>query len=80
MEGDILKNAVLDKIEEYLAAEQAQFRSSQFDEETFRASAEVAHASLAEARRRYWEHVKLHKCDTATVLTMPPTDVNAIAV
>jgi len=80
MEGDILKNEVLDKIEEYLKAEQAQYTSSNFDEESSRMRAEMAHTSLAEARRRYWQHVRLHKCDTAAILSVEPSVLNSIAV
>ena len=79
-EGDILKIEVLDRIEDYLTAEQAQYSSSNFDEESSRIRAEMAHASLAEARRRYWHHVRLHKCDTAAILSVEPSLLNAIAV
>jgi hypothetical protein len=80
IEGDKLKNEVLDKIEEYLNAEQAQYTSSNFDEEASRFRAELAHASLAETRRRYWQHIRLHKCDTAAIMSVEPTTLNSIAV
>lgn len=79
-EGDNLKSAVLDKIEEYLAAEKAQFDSSDFDEEALRARAELAHASLAETRQRYWEHIKQHGCDPSAVLSVDPGPIDSIAV
>lgn len=79
-EGEILKNAVLDKIEEYLAAEKAQFDCSDFDEEFLRARAEAAHAILAETRRRYWAHMKQHRCDPAAILAANPGTLDAIAV
>ncbi len=80
MEGDILKNEVLDKIEEYLHAEQAQYTATTFDEEVSRMRAEIAHASLTDARRRYWQHLKMHKCDTAAILSAQPGSLDAIAV
>jgi hypothetical protein len=79
-EGEILKNAVLDKIEEYLAAEKAQFDSSDFDEAFLRARAEAAHAVLAETRRRYWAHMKQHRCDPAAILAVSPGTLESIAV
>jgi hypothetical protein len=79
-EGDALKSAVLDKIEEYLAAEKAQFDSSDFDEEALRARAEVAHASLAETRQRYWGHIKQHGCDPTAILSVDPGPIDSIAV
>lgn len=80
IEGDNLKNEVLDKIEEYLAAEQAQYTCSSFEEESTRARAERAHASLTDARRRYWQHLKMHRCDAAAILSVEPSTLNAIAV
>lgn len=80
IEGDRLKNEVLDKIEEYLVAEQAQYSSTSFDEPTFRMRAELAHASLAETRRRYWEHLRLHGCDTAAIVAVEPGTITSIAV
>ena len=79
-EGDKLKNEVLDKIEEYLAAEQAQYTCDSFEEESTRMRAEVAHARLAEPRGRYWQHIKLHHCDPAAILSAEPTVLDAVAV
>ena len=79
-EGDTLKNEVLNKIDEYLAAEQAQFTCDAFDEDAARTRAEIAHAKLAETRDRYWQHVKLHRCDPAAVLAPPPAPLDAVAV
>ena len=75
-----VKNDVLDKIEQYLAAEQAQYTCDAFEEESARLKAEMAHASLAESRRRYWEHIKLHRCDTAAILAAAPATLDSIAV
>ena len=80
MEGETLKHEVLDKIEEYLKAEQAQYTCSSFDEEFSRLKAEAAHAALADARRRYWQHLKMHHCDTAAILSAQPAALNAVAV
>ncbi len=80
MEGDILKNEVLDKIEEYLNAEQAQYTCSTFDEEFTRMKAEMAHKALSDARRRYWQHLKMHHCDTAAILAAPPSTLGEVAV
>jgi hypothetical protein len=79
-EGDVLKSEVLDKIEEYLAAEKAQFDSSNFDEEALRARAELAHVALSDTRRRYWEHIKQHGCDPAAILSVDPGTIDSIAV
>lgn len=79
-EGDILKNDVLDKIEQYLAAEQAQYTCDAFEEDAARLKAEMAHASLAESRRHYWEHIKLHRCDAAAILAAAPATLDSIAV
>lgn len=79
-DAEILKNEVLDKIEEYLAAERAQSTSSSFDREASRHRAETAHATLAECRRRYWEHIKQHCCDPTSVLSSEPGSMNSIAV
>ena len=79
-EGEVLKNEVLDKIEDYLKAEQAQYTCSSFEEDTVRVKAEVAHDALSDARRRYWQHLKMHKCDTAAVLAAPSSTLNEIAV
>jgi hypothetical protein len=80
IEGENLKNEVLDRIEEYLAAEQAQYTCSSFEEELTRARTERAHALLADARRRYWKHLKMHHCDAAAILSVEPSTLNAIAV
>lgn len=80
MEGEKLKNEVLDRIEDYLNAEQAQFTASYFDEEDSRLRAEMAHASLADSRRRYWQHLKLHRCDSGAILSVEPATLNAVAV
>jgi hypothetical protein len=79
-EGDQLKNAVLDKIEDYLAAEQAQYTCDSFDEDSARTRAEVAHARLAESRNRYWQHIKMHHCDPAAVLVVEPAMPETVAV
>lgn len=80
IEGDKLKNEVLDRIEEYLSAEQAQYTCSSFEEDLTRARAERAHALLTDSRRRYWQHLKMHHCDTAAILAVEPSTLNAIAV
>ena len=80
MEGDLLKHEVLDKIEEYLHAEQAQYTCSSFDEDFTRIKAEMAHAALTDARRRYWQHLKMHHCDTAAILAAQPSTIAAVAV
>ena len=79
-EGNKLKNDVLDKIEEYLAAEQAQYTCDTFDEESARLRAETAHARLAETRGRYWQHIKLHHCDPAAILSAEPQALETMAV
>ena len=80
IEGDTLKHEVLDKIEEYLNAEHAQFTCSSFEEEFLRLRAEIAHAELSDARHRYWQHLKLHSCDTAAILAAQPSSYNEVAV
>ncbi len=80
MEGDTLKHEVLEKVEEYLAAEHAQYTCSNFDEELARMRAETAHAALADARRRYWQHLKMHRCDAAAIMSAQPSVLNAVAV
>jgi len=80
MEGDSLKHEVLDKIEEYLHAEQAQYTCSNFEEEFSRLRAELAHAALTDARHRYWQHLKMHYCDTAAILSAQPSTLGAVAV
>ncbi len=79
-EGDKLKSEVLSKVEEYLAAENAQSTSSSFEEEFSRARTERAHALVFEARRRYFQHLKAHHCDTEVIRQAGPGRVNAIAV
>ncbi len=79
VEGNTLKHEVLDKIEEYLYAENAQYTCSSFEEEFSRIKAEVAHAELTDARRRYWHHLKMHHCDTAAILAAQP-DTVAVAL
>jgi hypothetical protein len=79
-EGDTLKSEVLNKIEDYLQAEQAQNTGSAFDEEFSRMRAELAHRALTDARQRYLRHLKLHNCDTAAILAMEPHTFSAIAV
>ncbi len=79
-EGDTLKREVLDRVEDYLAAEQAQSASSSFDEEFSRTRTERAHALVFEARRRYFQHLKAHHCDTDAVHAVEPSRLNAIAV
>ncbi len=78
-EGNTLKHEVLDRIEDYLAAEQAQVQSVRFDEEFSRQRTEMAHASLADARRRYWDHIRYHRCDTAAIVALE-SPVSAVAV
>jgi hypothetical protein len=80
IEGETLKNEVLDRIEEYLAAEQAQYTCSSFEEESTRARAERAHALLTDTRRRYWQHLKMHHCDSAAIHSVEASTLNAIAV
>jgi hypothetical protein len=80
MEGSKLKEVALDKIEDYLSAEHAQYTCSNFEEEDTRLKAEMAHAALAEARRRYWQHIKMHNCDTAAILAVEPGTLDSIAV
>ncbi|WP_148210004.1 hypothetical protein [Candidatus Korobacter versatilis] len=80
MEGDTLKHEVLDKIEEYLNAEQAQYTCSNFDDEFSRLRAEAAHTALTDARRRYWQHLKMHHCDTAAILAAQPSTLAGVAV
>lgn len=79
-EGDKLKDEVLDRIEEYLAAERAQYLSSSFEEESSRLRAEMAHAALTETRNRYWQHIKLHRCDTSAILAVEASVPHSIAV
>ena len=79
-EGNSLKHEVLDKIEAYLAAEQAQFTSVRFDQEFSRECTEMAHATLAEARRRYWDHIRYHRCDTAAIVSLEMGPVPAHVV
>ncbi|HEY3927566.1 MAG TPA: hypothetical protein VGL89_04255 [Candidatus Koribacter sp.] len=80
IEGDKLKDEVLGRIEEYLAAEQAQNSALSFDEEFTRQRTEMAHCTLTEARRRYWNHIKYHRCDTAAIISLESVPVSAIAV
>jgi hypothetical protein len=79
-EGDKLKDEVLDRIEEYLAAERAQYLSSSFEEESSRLRAEMAHAALTETRSRYWQHIKMHRCDTSAILSVETRTPDTIAV
>ena len=79
-EGNILKFAVIDKIEEYLRAEQVDSVACNFDAYCSRVLAEAAHCALTQARRRYWQHLKLHKCDTTPILAVEPTTLKVSAV
>ena len=74
-EGDKLKNEVLSRVEEYLAAEQALSSSSSFEAEFSRARTERAHALVFEARQRYFNHLKTHHCEGVA-----SGQLNAIAV
>ena len=75
IEGDKLKNEVLSRVEEYLAAEQALSSSSSFEEVFSRARTERAHALVFEARQRYFHHLKTHRCEVGA-----PSQLTAIAV
>jgi hypothetical protein len=79
-EGERLKDEVLNRIEEYLAAEHAQYLSSSFEEESSRMRAEMAHASLTESRSRYWQHIKMHRCDSSAILPVETVPPDSIAV
>ena len=80
IEGNNLKSEVLNRADEYVAAEQAQHLASGFDEEFSQARLERAHALLSEARRRYFLHLKAHQCENDPAQIVKPGMLNAIAV